>query len=292
MKKRNSAIQYLYLYWTPHLKTVRTDTKIGAEEEDVDDYDHEDLGTTIEASRKDLAMGAILCTVNTLIPRLIHCPMGGRGYGSRTSPVVIDVPYCYIFTYGCFDLIYVLTIERAGVSYKIEVAYEELLKCCYHFHLVRHMLSECRCPRHGRSMDSRRREGKSLAVQWDLGTIIDTSRAMPLVFDMVLDLGTLGISDYYNWDKEENRDENRKMTKIHMAIQVTKISQSATKLDANPVPANQSRPRTENPASPEGSKVLVHVSSRWGVVQGLGSPSRSFRDSPRDGHFPGEQHSE
>ncbi|KAM7507315.1 hypothetical protein LguiA_017768 [Lonicera macranthoides] len=51
---------------------------------------------------------------------------------------------------------------------------------------------------------------------------------------------------------------------------------------------NESRPRTENPASPEGSKVLVHVSSRWGVVQGLGSPSRSFGDNPRDGHFPGD----
>ncbi|KAM7493510.1 hypothetical protein LguiB_028119 [Lonicera macranthoides] len=46
--------------------------------------------------------------------------------------------------------------------------------------------------------------------------------------------------------------------------------------------------RTENPASPEGSKVLVHVSSRWGVVQGLSSPSRSFEDNPRDGHFPGD----
>ncbi|KAM7510697.1 hypothetical protein LguiB_009572 [Lonicera macranthoides] len=75
--------------------TVRTDTKIGAEEEGVDDYNHE------RSYAIDLAMGAILCTVDTLIPRLIDCPMGGRGYGSRTSPVVITVPYCYIFTYGC-----------------------------------------------------------------------------------------------------------------------------------------------------------------------------------------------
>ncbi|KAM7477325.1 hypothetical protein LguiA_025538 [Lonicera macranthoides] len=34
------------------------------------------------------------------------------------------------------------------------------------------------------------------------------------------------------------------------------------KYNASVSPRGQSRPRTENPASPEGSKVLVHVSSR------------------------------
>ncbi|KAM7509047.1 hypothetical protein LguiA_019500 [Lonicera macranthoides] len=53
-------------------------------------------------------------------------------------------------------------------------------------------------------------------------------------------------------------------------------------------------PRSSRPKAtdPEGSEAFVHVSSEWGVVQGLGSPSRSFGDSPHDGHFSGEQHFE
>ncbi|KAM7528405.1 hypothetical protein LguiB_031815 [Lonicera macranthoides] len=42
-------------------------------------------------------------------------------------------------------------------------------------------------------------------------------------------------------------------------------------------------PRTTDP---EDSEALVHVSSEWGVAQGLGSPSRSFGDNPQD-IFPG-----
>ncbi|KAM7523258.1 hypothetical protein LguiA_013160 [Lonicera macranthoides] len=47
-------------------------------------------------------------------------------------------------------------------------------------------------------------------------------------------------------------------------------------------------PRSSRPKAtdPEGSEAFVHVSSEWEVVQGLGSPSKSFGDNPQD-IFPG-----
>ncbi|KAM7480983.1 hypothetical protein LguiB_005566 [Lonicera macranthoides] len=49
--------------------------------------------------------------------------------------------------------------------------------------------------------------------------------------------------------------------------------------NASVLPPGHSRPRTTDL---EGSKAFIHVSSEWGVAQGLGSSSKSFGDNPQD----------
>ncbi|KAM7481424.1 hypothetical protein LguiB_006007 [Lonicera macranthoides] len=83
----------------------------------------------------------------------------------------------------------------------------------------------------------------------------------------------------YEINEFPERDVSIEILSRHLSDEVVLGKRGTTERTKDTVPVEAFGPKATDP---EGSEAFVHVSSEWGVVQGLGSPSKSFGDNPQD----------